>query len=292
MKAIKLLLLLTFLFAGITNLKAQDDITKTKKLYVITKNDGAQYTGYIKSQDAREIYLESNSIGDVIIPKHEILKIEEIKSGEIDNKGNFMGKTIFSTRYFITTNGLPIEKGESYVQWNWYGPDFEFSIGKNFGIGLMTSWVGIPIIGTVKYAIPIKENISFGIGALVGTGSWVLPEYGGFLPYGVFTLGNYTSNINFSAGYGAVFFDGDTEGRALMSVAGISKVSNKISLVFDSFIAPSFSANKDAFALIIPGIRWQVENKSAFQFGFGGIYADNEFLPVPIPMVQWFRKIN
>ena len=42
--------------------------------------------------------------------------------------------------------------------------------------------------------------------------------------------------------------------------------------------------------LFIPGIRIQSKNDRAFQFGFLGLYADNQMLPLPIPMVQWFRK--
>lgn len=274
------------------SLNAQNDSTLVNKQYSITKNDGSIYVGEIISQDAREVLIRTGNLGDIIIPKHVIYKIEEVKAGQFDTYGNFIGETIFSTRYFITTNGLPLKKGKSYILWNFYGPDFQFGVGKNTSIGIMSSWVGIPIIGSIKYSLLSNDNASLGLGALLGTGSWILPDYALALPYAVFTLGNYTSNFNISAGYGALILEGDAEGRLLFSVAGISKISSKISLVFDSFIAPAVNKQQDGVAIFIPGLRWQSTPKSAFQFGFTGVYAVDEFLPVPIPMVQWFRKID
>lgn len=285
---ISFLLVSTFI-----KLNAQTDTINNKKYYVITKHDGAKYSGLIISQDAREVYIRTTTIGDVIIPKHEIASIEEQKSIDINlPKTEFKGKTIIASRYFITTNGLPIEKGESYILWTIFGPDFEFGISKNFGVGIMSSWIGMPIIGTAKYTFPINENFNLGVGTLLGTGSWAFPEYGLALPYSVISLGNRVNNINISFGYGALFYEGEIEGRALMSIAAILKLSNKISFVFDSFISPSLNGGLEGFGILIPGLRWQIEQKNAFQFGFTGIYVDQEFVPVPLPMVQWFRKIN
>lgn len=265
MKTIKLLFFLSILLSLNFSLNAQVDTNKIAKQYVVTKNDGSTYVGEILSQDAREVLLKTTNLGEIIIPKHEISKIEEVKTGQFDPKGNFIGETIFATRYFITTNGLPLEKGDSYVLWNWYGPDFQFGVGKNVSMGIMSSWFGVPIIGSFKVALPIDETSSFGFGALIGTGSWALPDAGGALPYAVFTLGNYTSNVNISAGYGGIFYDGEQEGRALFSVAGISKISPKISLVFDSFIAPAMNSQQIGVAIFVPCLRWQSQSKSAFQ---------------------------
>ena len=43
--------------------------------------------------------------------------------------------------------------------------------------------------------------------------------------------------------------------------------------------------------VLSPGLRFQANENSSFQFGFTGIRFEGEFVPVPIPMVQWFRKI-
>ncbi|TND08531.1 MAG: hypothetical protein FD123_2327 [Bacteroidetes bacterium] len=317
---IKILFLpaLLFFMTGTVAAQSTTDTTKVQKekegkIFVVTKNDGTEFVGKIISQDAREVVIETQKLGQIAIPKHEIREIKEVDKGDMTSDGEYIPKEVFSTRYFITTNGLPIEKGESYVQWNLFGPDFQFGVGKNFGMGIMTSWIGMPIIGSAKYSMELGDNVSLGLGTLVGTGSWVAPDWGMALPFGALTIGDRKRNINFSGGYGAVFYDGNSEGRALCSVAGMFKAGNKISLVFDSFImlpgkseqvlvtgynyssGTSYSyyeaRKKPGFALLIPGIRWQTDSKKAFQFGFAGLSVDGEVVPVPIPMVQWYRKL-
>jgi hypothetical protein len=184
-----------------------------------------------------------------------------------------------------------MEKGENYILWNLYGPDFQFGVGKNFGMGIMTSWIGIPIVGTLKYTINVSEKFNLGLGGLFGTGSWAAPDFFLGLPYFVATVGDRRSNLNFSAGYGFLTFNGNSEGRTLLSVAGMTRLGKKASLVIDSFIFPAMNANQQGGALIIPGVRFQTDSKGAFQFGFGAVAFDGEIYPTPIPIVSWFRKL-
>ena len=132
------------------------------------------------------------------------------------------------------------------------------------------------------------------------------------LPFGSVTFGDRRKNISFSAGYGAVFFEGNTEGAALSSIAGMIKITPKISLVFDSFIlfpgttetnTTQFNPVTGQFvdvttrdvrpggALLIPGLRWHQGEGKAFQFGFTAITNGNELAPIFIPSLQWFRTL-
>lgn len=305
-------------------------IVKDTNTYIVVKNDGSQFIGKILSQDAREILLLINENRKIYIPQHIIKEIKLIDPKKFNIAGEYIGEDKFATRYFITTNGLPIKKGEHYVQWNLFGPDFQFGIGEDLGVGIMTSWIGTPIIGTFKKSFQLGPSSHFAIGGLVGTGSWTLPQWGGFLPFATLSGGDRSRNIAISGGYGLIWQPSqsyyatkntETNGRALASVAGMIKVSKKISLVFDSFIIlPGKSktenyqytdyvlnpntGNWDAqvvngtrtinypgLALLMPGVRWHQEEGKAFQFGFTGIYTDGEFVPVPIPMVQWYRSL-
>ncbi len=291
------------------------DTTKynTVKLYKVTLNSGKVYIGNIISKDAKEVLIETKEVGEVLIPKYEISLIEEIPAHELGVDGIYRPSETFATRYFITTNGLPIKKGESYIQWNLYGPDFQFGVSDNFGIGVMTTWLGVPIIAQGKYSIKLGENVHLGLGGLLGTGSWIASDFGLALPFSSFTVGDRRSNITFSAGYGSVWSDGQTSGRALLSLACMTKVSNKVSIVFDSFIVPA-SGYKDettqeynpttgqyytvttrkqrtGLAIFIPGIRWQLSEEKAFQFGFTSFSYDGEVSPAVIPMLQWYRKL-
>jgi hypothetical protein len=292
MKTSSLIFALFCLFTAFLNQKsfAQADTAKaiSPKLYIVTTNDGGQFQGKIISQDSKEILIDTKDRGQISIPKYEIKEIKEIKENELTATGEYMPVEVFATRYFITTNGLPIEKRENYILWNLWGPDFEFGIGKNLGVGVMTSWVGVPIIGSIKYSIQLAPKFNMALGGLLGTGSWAEPSFGLALPYVALTFGDRKSNLSFSGGYGSVVYEGESDGRALLSVAGMTKVGKKVSLVFDSFIAPK-TADLSGFSIYIPGIRLQTESNKTFQFGFGALSFEGEI--TPIPFVQFFRKL-
>lgn len=318
------LLICLVTITGFIHAQADSTAVSDTNTYRILKTDGSELIGKILSQDEREIYLLTEDKRKIYVPQYVIKEISVISPTEYNNKGEYIGEDKFATRYFITTNGLPIKKGEHYVQWNLFGPDFQFAVGDNFGLGVMTSWFAVPIIGTAKYSFQLKGKSQLAIGTMLGTTSWAaFTDFngGGVLPFASYSYGTRRANLAVSAGYGAIWADGDIEGRALSSVAGMIKIGKKISLVFDSFIVlpgpmrtitntyteyvynPStmvydpvimtetYSERRPGLALIIPGLRWHLEEGKAFQFGFTGVVYDNELLPVPIPMVQWYRSL-
>ncbi len=323
MKMKKIIFILVFMsIASLSFAQQNSSVSQdTTNTYRIIKTDGGQLIGKILQQDAREILILTNDNREVYIPQHVIKEIVLVSSSDFNVKGQFIGEDKFATRYFLTTNGLPIKKGEDYVQWNLFGPDLQFAVADNFGLGVMTSWVGVPIIGTAKYSFQFGENTQFAVGGLLGTGSWAALDYGGAVPFGTLSFGDRTKNIAFSGGYGAVWGDGETEGRAITSIAGMIKIGRRVSLVFDSFILlpgkttsetvtytyyeynPSTGNDvlveetytetneKNGLSLLIPGIRWHLGEGKAFQFGFTGVVSDGELLPIPIPMVQYYRSL-
>ena len=285
------LLAIFLLFIGNIALSQTDTtLTKDTSTYRIIKTDGGELIGQIQSQDAREILLLTKDDRQIYIPQHAIKEVIKLKNSDFNNIGTFIGEDKFATRYFITTNGLPIKKGEHYAQWNLFGPDFQFGIGKDLGVGIMSSWIGVPIIGSIKKSWQIGDKSQFAIGGLVGTGSWIVPEFGGALPFATLSFGDRSKNIAFSGGYGAIWTGDGVSGRAISSIAGMAKISPKISLVFDSFVLLP-NENQTGGALFIPGIRWHQEEGKAIQFGFAGIIADGFIVPVPIPTVQWYRSL-
>ena len=285
------LLAIFLLFIGNIALSQTDTtLTKDTSTYRIIKTDGGELIGQIQSQDAREILLLTKDDRQIYIPQHAIKEVIKLKNSDFNNIGTFIGEDKFATRYFITTNGLPIKKGEHYAQWNLFGPDFQFGIGKDLGVGIMSSWLGVPIIGSIKKSWQIGDKSQFAIGGLVGTGSWIVPEVGGALPFATLSFGDRSKNIAFSGGYGAIWTGDGVSGRAISSIAGMAKISPKISLVFDSFVLLP-NENQTGGALFIPGIRWHQEEGKAIQFGFAGIIADGDIVPVTIPTIQWYRSL-
>ena len=54
--------------------------------------------------------------------------------------------------------------------YNLWGPDFQFGVAENLSVGVMTSWLAVPVIVTAKISIPVvRDRMNIGTGALLGT---------------------------------------------------------------------------------------------------------------------------
>jgi len=241
---------------------AQTGQRDTNQIYLITKLDGTEYIGKILSDDGREVLIETEAIGKIYIPKSEIKTIQKIEDATIKNKEGHGTAGPFTTRYYFTTNALPIEKGEDYAMVHLYGPEVHFSLSNNFSLGIMSTWLASPAVLAAKYSIKTKnEKLNFSIGTLAGTTGY-LNMFRGFagLHWANITFGSRTKNITFSAGYGYLqtgnrehnYTEGTyiiadyeppyTEGlrpiykSPIFSIAGIVKIGKKTSFVFDSMV--------------------------------------------------------
>jgi hypothetical protein len=268
------------------------------KTFIITKNDGTEYIGLIITQDEREILLETKEIGRLYIPKHEIKSIRELTESDL-KAGAVTGNNMFASRYFLTTNGLRMSKGDCYALFNWWGPDIQYSVSDRLTVGAMSTWLAVPIVLTAKTTFSANENLHFGLGVLAGTLSWADWGSVGALPYGTVTFGNARNNLNLTGGYAMVSGSNNnntgtfhtttrnTQSAPLMSIGCLFRITNKVSFVGDSFIY----LKNGSFAIIVPGIRVSNKPNKAFQIGFAGIYSDGELVPMPMPMLSWFVRI-
>lgn len=258
-----------------------------RQRFLVTKNDGTEYTGYIIQEDAREILLRTDNLGEFYIPKHEIKSIQNLKDNEFKS-GKYAGSSVFSSRYFVTTNALPINKGDSYAMIQLLGAEYKVAVIDNLTIGGMSSWIGVPIIGSANYSVTIADNINVGAGIMAGTGSWASFGSYGLLPYGTVTLGNQKMNLNFSGGFLNLNINEESSWSApLYSIGGYARLNEKVSFVGDSFIY----AKEDLVAVIVPGLRFDNSKGGAFQFGLAGLVLNGDVFPVPLPFISWFVKI-
>lgn len=265
-----LILALLFLF-NTSHIYAQNDSTKTEKVVVVTY-DGKERVGIIEKDDGREILLNTESLGKIYILKIDIKKIIPFEELDIEVfDGDYRSAGSFTTRYYFTTNALPIKKSEDYAMVHIYGPEVHFSVTNNLSVGLMSSWIASPIVLALKYSIPTKnEKVNFGFGTLFGS-SGFLNMFRGFggLHWGTFTYGNRLQNFTISAGYSylelgnqpnqhpipGTYFGAPLPGgyydypyanyeeindglikAPVVSIAGITKVGKKASFFFDSMI--------------------------------------------------------
>lgn len=199
MKQLLILILLLISFTGM----AQEDTTAVKQLVVVQKFDGKEYIGYILEDDGREILLVTEDLGKIYIRKEQISKIYDVEDEEHIVNGVYNTEGPFTTRYAFTTNALPIKKGENYAMVNLYGPEVHFAISDNFNIGVMSTWIGSPLVLAMKYSMKTSnENVNFSLGLLSGTSSFLnsFQGYGG-LAFGNVTIGDRRRNITLAAGY-------------------------------------------------------------------------------------------
>jgi hypothetical protein len=275
-----LLMIFVLLSIPIDELVAQT--FDSTKVYIVVKNDGARYKVKIISDSPKEIIIITQEIGSLAIPKHEIKQIKEYVVGDE------YSKELFSTRYFISTNGLPIKKGDSYYQLTLLGPDIQFGVADNFGVGIITTWIGSPAVIAAKYSGEIKKDVHYAFGTLIGGTLW--EGMGGIftaLPFAAITFGDEKGNINIASGFGYISADGESRSQFMLSFAGMKKVTRNGTLVFDSF---AFPTSKTTYFVLIPGFRMETSENSAFQIGFPGIVTLDDSTPLGFPMFSWFHK--
>ena len=175
---------------------------KNENLVLIVKNDGGEFIGEIISDDGREILVVTKAIGKIFINKSDISSITKVDEG-LENKENkeFRASGPFTTRYYFTTNALPIKKKDNYGLIHLYGPEIHLSVGNKTSIGLMATWIASPIALVLKQQIYSNNNFHVSIGSIIGSSGYLDngQTYGG-LHWGTMTFGNRLSNVSFSAG--------------------------------------------------------------------------------------------
>ena len=293
----------------------QTDTTKTKQLYLVTKLNKTEYVCEILSDDGREVLILTDQLGKIYIPKSDISSIEKIKDKSSVVRGEYYEAGPFTTRYSFTTNGFPLKKGSNYAIVNLSGPEVHFAVTDNFSVGIMSTWIASPFVFVLKQSFKSSnENVHYSVGALLGTSGYLGNfSYFGGLPFANVTFGDVKKNLTISAGYGFLGSFSDSNfgvGAPILSIAGITKVGAKASFIFDSmfgfissktasynYVYPytpyNSTANSFGFCLM-PGMRFQTKENSAFQVSLAGVsiydYQSKTSTTFPMPMCTWFFR--
>jgi hypothetical protein len=345
------ILLATLFLCLSTALLAQ----QTNRVAVVLTN-GNEYIGTIEKDDGREIYLMTINMGGIFLLKTEIRSIKPITSDKQIVEGEFRNTGPFTTRYAFTTNALSINKGENYTMLNLYGPEMHMAVSNRLSVGIMSTWIGSPLILALKYTIPTKNpNVNFSLGNLTATSGY-LQSFRGFgnLAFGNVTFGNRLNNITFAGGY-FMYRGGGLENYnqafsvvtdqygfdynenkglpkpvhgPMFSIGGIARIGAKASFVFDSMLGffeheygefstttlsePVYSPNdpwllitpgqyqhqvtmkktNSSVLFVMPGMRFQRDERKAFQFNLAGIMVSDsgDSFSAPFPMCTWFYR--
>lgn len=319
----KQLLILILILISSFSFGQVSDSTAISKKSVVTLYSGEQIIGKIISDDGREILIISEKIGKIYISKSNIKEINELDGVvKMMEGGDYILEGPFTTRYSFTANALPIKKNVNYAMINLFGPEIHFAVSNKLSLGIMSTWLGSPLALVGKYTFNSSKNekLNFALGGMFGSSGYFNQAQGyGGLGWGIITYGNRIDNISLSAGYG---FLGNNDsglnpftGGPLVSIAGITKIGKKTSLIFDSMLSftqrnttkmiqetdingytiytyKEVKENVVAFFLM-PGFRFQSTESKAFQVSLAGVILQRgtNTITFPMPMCSWFFKL-
>ena len=240
MKNQLLFLGLFLLFSSIaikTNGQIMGDSTQ---LWRIETEDGNNYVGTIKTQDAEKIYLHTRSLGEITIWKVNVVSMEPVSPDRLKN-GEFWQSNVHYSRYFWGPNGYGLEAGKGYYQNTWVLLN-QVSVGitDNLSIGLGTIPLFLfgadffPVWLTPKVSFPVqKDKWNMGAGALLMTVAGEETDWFGIL-YGVSTWGDRDKNFTLGLGYG---FAGDDWAQApTVTLSGMIRTGKRGYVITENYL--------------------------------------------------------
>ena len=249
------LLLLPLLFLCVCS---WGQMTKdTSILYRVETNDGNEYIGSLVSQDAENIVLKTEQLGNITLRKSDIRKMAPIESDQIKD-GELWFDNPQATRYFWQPNGYGLKKGEGYYQNVWiFFNQFSYGITDNISIGagivplFLFAGESTPVWITPKISIPVVEDkFNVGIGSMLGTVIGESEAGFGFV-YGTSTFGNRNSNMSLGLGYG--YAGGDWANAPLITLSGMWRTGPRGYLLTENFYVSTVDG--DALLLSFGGRR-------------------------------------
>ena len=263
MKSFKFLMLLAVLILAGTACFSQN-APDTTRITRIETRDGNTYTGYVASQDTVALILRTDNLGDIRIPRSEIISIREFRN-MAKVKGRYWLPNPQSTSYFWAPNGYGLNKGEGYYQniWILYN-QFTGGLANNFSLGggliplFFFGGTATPLWIMPKISIPVvRDKLNIGTGALLGTiaGS-ENPGFFGLL-FGIATFGTRDKNMSFGLAYG--FAEGGMTRLPVFNVSGLLRVGPKGYLITENYIVPS---ENSTLVILSGGGRTLVKNIS------------------------------
>jgi len=197
-----------------------------------------------------------------------------------DSTGNFTGN------YFFTSSAMTLEKSKSMIVWNLYGPEYTYGVTSNFQIGGITSWYASPIALKADLSTSLSKKINVSVGGFFGVDWATSSSEPGVGVNARITFGDKERNISTTL-YG-FNLSGDGFGQ-FYSISAYLKNSHKSAFIFETFL---FEIDDEIGGVLIPGIQHLTKRNRFFHAGFGIVFYDETFLPLPIPFVQLHVPVN
>lgn len=278
-------ILVFFLVLNVCSLFAQID--DSSKKVVVTMLNGEEYKGEVVKKSNEIIVLKTlNGRVELIVSNIDTIEEDEYK-------GKYSYDNPIPSKYFLGPSAIPLKKGKGYYNNTFlsinsvnYGVSDHVSVGG--GVELISLFQGIPLwFVNSKIGYQISEKVHVGGGVNV---FGVAAEGAGALGfgYGMATFGGTESNVTVGVGYGLVdgFDDESGDDTPIFMLSGTRRVSKKVALMSENFIAYDDSGN--IFHTGIHGVRLISRNHS-FDIG---ILTSSEWsvFDITIPYVSYTKS--
>jgi hypothetical protein len=240
--------------------QANKNESRSKKVQIKLK-DGSTVKGNVVLEDAQQISLLTENLGTVSVKRDQIKSLIHLDS--LNSQGQYWFPNPNYSRYFIGP-GIQLKKGDGYYQnidisinTVSYGITDFFSLGG--GLELYSTLSGHPIfIILPKVGFKVGNSLWLG-GGLLYINLIGLGDFGGLgIGYGSATIGNENSNLSLGAGWG--FIGSEWSKSPVITVSGMTRLSNRIGLVTENWFVPGYT-------VFSYGIRFMGE-KNSIDLGF------------------------
>ena len=262
------------------------------KTYIVTKLDGNEYVGKITYKDPEKIIVNTSDLGQISIPMSTIKAIRPLKKNDIDADGYINTGDQFLNRYFLSTSAAPPEKHKIYIAIGLLGMEYQTALASNLSIRLMSTWIGLPIVGSLKYHIPLSQNNWLAIGGSIGTAGFYSTHSGGLSGFVQYSFVNDKFSFSLLGTILDLYSPSPDGGNTALPVLQPSicwVIDSKISIVAEGYFQIGNNINYPAY-ILLPGVRFQTKENKCFQIAFGGMMVNNSI--EPIPYVQWHRILK
>jgi hypothetical protein len=268
---------------GIGPQQAFSQIEADSLFYRITTSDGNNYVGTIVRQDSEIIILRTERIGEISIPKKDIVRLEQVSPVQtmVQTRKDWP-ENPQATRYFIGSNGYGLRRGEGYYQNAWVlfnqanvGVTDNFSIGAGLVPLFLFASPVTPVWITPRITIPVSENkFNVGVGALLGTLVGEVDATYGMLN-AVATIGSRDTNVSFGLAYG--FVEGELADRPLITIGAMLRTGSRGYIITENYF---IHVEGQTYGLIFLGGRRMFQNVGLDYGGFIPV-GDERIIVVP-----------
>jgi hypothetical protein len=246
-KFVLLLLLPVFFFLIMPASSFAQEVDSTNgvkevQLVKITMKSGSVYKGYIIDQTPDYILLKTEDAGTLKLDKDLIKSIDSLEGKEFSKSTDWFDNPL-TYRYILSSSAFNLKRKEVtyrnigilFNSFDWGVTDW-FQVGAGFEF--ISTTLGLPIFYiNPKVSIPLGGKFRAGANVVYVNAVVLLDNFSGILLLeGVGTYGDEDRNI--TGGIGFLSFDGQFAQNPFLSINGMYRISNRLSLVSENHIMP------------------------------------------------------